>query len=327
MPKKTGRVTAAEVARLSGVSQATVSYVLNDNPAQKISDSTRERVLRAVAELGYTPFEPARTLRSGQSNIVLFVTPDYPVGHVIGEMFDRLLELLTRQGRTLLTHRWTPGVPLLDVVRSLSPFAVISMTSLGAAERTALEALGTRVEVLGFSEPTGIGDPDVTHPQERVGRLQAEHLLARGHRKLGYALPEDERAEMFYAPRLAAIRAFCAENDLPAPVLRTVPYDLDGAVEAVRAWHAAGVTAICAFTDEVAIGVIGGADAAGLSVPGDLAVIGVDDIPLSAVTIPPLTTVHLDVDAMAHDIVRPLGVIEDSAPSAEQAWLVVRQSA
>jgi len=327
MAKANGRVTAAEVARHSGVSQATVSYVLNANPSQKISDSTRERVLRSVAELGYTPYEPARTLRSGQSNIVLFVAPDYPVGHVIGEMFDRLIELLTRQGRTLLTHRLTPGVPLIDVARSLAPFAVISMAPLDRAVRSQLEGLGTRVEILGFREPTGREDPDVTHPQERVGRLQAEHLLSRGHRRLAYALPDDERSEMFSVPRLAAVRDVCAENSLTAPTLGVVPYDIDRAAEIVRAWHAAGVTAVCAFTDDVAIAVIGGAHAARLSVPADLAVIGVDDIPLAAVTVPPLTTVHLDVEAMARAIVRPLGIVDDGGTDPEErAWIVQRAS-
>lgn len=327
MARKTGRVTATEVARHSGVSQATVSYVLNDNPSQKISDSTRERVLRSVAELGYTPYEPARTLRSGQSNIVLFVAPDYPVGHVIGEMYDRLIDLLTRQGRTLVTHRVTPGIDLLDVASSLSPFAVISMAPVSADVRRALEGLGARVEIIGFREPTGTGDPDVIHPQERVGRLQAEHLRAHGHLRLGYALPDDDRAEMFSAPRLAAVRDVCAENGLLEPMVGTVPFDIDRAAKTVRAWHAAGVTAVCAFTDDVAIGVIGGAHAAGLAVPADLAVIGVDDIPLAAVTVPPLTTVHLDVDALARAIVRPLGMVDEADPAPEeQAWIIERDS-
>lgn len=327
MAKRTGRVTATEVARHSGVSQATVSYVLNDSPRQKISEETRERVLRSVKELGYTPYEPARALRSGQSSIVLFVTPDYPVGHVIGEMFDLLLDLLGRQGRTLLTHRLTPGIPVIDVVRALSPLAVISMGPLDPEVRAAVERSGAQVEVIGFSEPTGSGDPDVVHPQERVGRLQAEHLLERGHRLLGYALPDDDRTEMFSAPRLSAVREVCAENGLPEPAIGVVPNDIGRAVAAVRAWHDAGVTAVCAYTDDVAIAVLGAATAAGIAVPAQLAVIGVDDVPLAAVSVPPLTTVHLDVVAMARALVRPLGVVDDADDGREErAWIVERSS-
>jgi DNA-binding LacI/PurR family transcriptional regulator len=324
MPKKTQRVTAAQVARHSGVSQATVSYVLNDNPSQKISEETRARVLKSVAELGYTPFEAARTLRSGTSSVVLFVVPDYPVGHVMVEVSDRLVELLAREGRTLLTHRLATGVPLLPIVRSLRPLAVISMAPLDADLRARIEALGAQVEIIGFREEAGA---DVTHPQERVGRLQADYLAERGHVRLAYALPDDDRAEMFSRPRLEAVQAFCAERGMPAPALAAVPADLDRAGGVVHGWHAAGVTAVCAFTDDVAIAVIGAASAAGLAVPEDLAVIGVDDIPLAAVTVPPLTTVHLDVDLMARALVRPLGVREpDGDPDARQAWVVERSS-
>lgn len=329
MAKPTGRVTAAQVARRSGVSQATVSYVLNDNPLQKISDETRERVLRAVDELGYTPFEPARTLRSGQSSMVLFVTPDYPFGHVIGEFHDRLVTLLAAQGRTVLTHRLTDKIALLDIVRALSPFAVISMAPVDAAQRAQLEALGTRVETIGFREDGEPGSVDYGHPQERVGRIQAQHLFDRGHRRLAYALPGDTRAEMFYGPRLEAIRAFCAAHALPEPLLGDVPSELARASATVGTWHDAGVTGVCAFTDDVALSVIGGAHAAGLRVPEDLAVVGVDDIPLAAVSVPPLTTVHLDSHAMARDLVRPLGVVDDppgDRPDSAPVWIVERAS-
>jgi len=328
MAKHSARVTAAEVARHSGVSQATVSYVLNDTPTQKISDATRQRVLRSVAELGYTPYEPARALRSGQSSVVLFIAPDYPVGHVISEMSDRLIELLTGQGRTLLTHRDTAGVSLIDVARSLSPYAVISMIAIDPAVRRTLEDMGARVEILGFREPTGAEDADVAYPQERVGWLQAEHLHARGRTRLAYALPDDPRAEMFYAPRLAAVQEYCVTHDLAAPLLGTIPYDLQRATDVVRSWREASVTGVCAYTDDIAIGVIGGARGIGLDVPRDLAVIGVDDIPLSRMIVPPLTTVHLDVDAMARETVRPLGVAIDGEPAdlSKSAWIVERSS-
>ncbi|WP_309067097.1 LacI family DNA-binding transcriptional regulator [Microbacterium sp.] len=322
MPNKTGRVTAAQVARHSGVSQATVSYVLNDNPSQKISPETRERVLRSVAELGYTPFEPARTLRSGHSAIVLFVMPDYPIGHVIDQVSAKLVGLLARQGRTLLTHRLSPGAPLVDIVRALHPVAVMSMTPLDATVREQMTALGTRVEIIGFDESPGV---DVRHPQERVGRMQAEHLVARGHRRLAYALPDDDRARMFYRPRLEAIRTFCAERSVSDPLLGVVSADIAQASQVLQEWRAEGVTGVCAFTDDVAIAVIGAAAASGIRVPDDLAVIGVDDIPLAAVTVPPLTTVHLDVEAMARALVRPLGMVED-APVPDEAWVVQRST-
>ena len=72
-------VTATDVAREAGVSQATVSYVINDDPNQKISSETRGRVLAAVARLGYTPSAAARALRKGSSDLVLLALPDVPM--------------------------------------------------------------------------------------------------------------------------------------------------------------------------------------------------------------------------------------------------------
>src|SRR4051794_33842882 len=74
------RVTSADVARLAGVSRATVSYVHNDTPQQTISGPTRARVLDAAARLGYAPSAAARTLRTGRSDIVLCLLPDWPIG-------------------------------------------------------------------------------------------------------------------------------------------------------------------------------------------------------------------------------------------------------
>jgi len=97
------------------------------------------------------------------------------------------------------------------------------------------------------------------------------------------------------------VRAACAELGLPEPHVLTVPLQPDGAAEAVRTWLAADppVTGICAFNDEVAMGVLAGLRHLGLRAPHDLAVIGVDDVPAAAVAGPPLTTVVQDYAAIA----------------------------
>ena len=77
------KVTSADVARASGVSRTTVSYVLNSTPGASVSDSTRRRVLDAAAQLGYAPSAAARTLRRGRSDLVLCVLPDWPVGPAV----------------------------------------------------------------------------------------------------------------------------------------------------------------------------------------------------------------------------------------------------
>ena len=77
------RITSTEVARHCGLSRATVSYVLNGTPNQSIPEATRRRVLDAAEQLGYTPYAPARALRSGRSDVVLFLMPEWPIGPVL----------------------------------------------------------------------------------------------------------------------------------------------------------------------------------------------------------------------------------------------------
>src|SRR5215218_9071233 len=94
------RVTSADVARMAGVSRATVSYVLNDTPHQTISAHTRDRVLHAAAVLGYAPSAAARTLRTGRSDVVLCLLPDWPIGPEVGSMLGNLSTALARSGLT-----------------------------------------------------------------------------------------------------------------------------------------------------------------------------------------------------------------------------------
>src|SRR3954447_18722682 len=82
------RPTGADVARQAGLSRATVSYVLNDTAHQPIPERTRQRVLAAAAELGYTPSAAARTLSSGRSDLVLLLLPDWPIGPTVGQLLE-----------------------------------------------------------------------------------------------------------------------------------------------------------------------------------------------------------------------------------------------
>src|SRR3954452_6598558 len=84
------RVTATDVAKEAGVSQATVSYVLNDTPGQTIPEATRQRVREAMGRLGYTPHGAARALRLGRSDAVLFVLPDWPLGPALISLVEGL---------------------------------------------------------------------------------------------------------------------------------------------------------------------------------------------------------------------------------------------
>ncbi|HKG50064.1 MAG TPA: LacI family DNA-binding transcriptional regulator [Actinomycetales bacterium] len=328
------RVTSADVARAAGLSRATVSYVLNDTPGQKIPQATRQRVLDAAAQLGYAPSAAARALRSGRSDIVLCLLPDWPIGATVGAFLEHLSAALAAEGLTFVAHpRARVSRPVSEVWRTITPAAVLAFEEFEDDEARAMRAAGTEVSValLGGSRrrPGEFGIP-----QQRVGRLQAEHLAAKAHRRLGFAAPDDPRVRAFAEPRLDGVRHACAELGLPEPDVRTVPLDPAGAAEAVRSWRALDpvVTGVCAYNDDVALAVLAGLRVCGLRAPDDLAVVGVDDVPTAALADPPLTTVTTDMrvvaESVAQGIVRALaGEPAPRRPGSDIVQLVVRESA
>lgn len=107
-------LTSADVARLAGVSRATVSFVLNDTQGHRVSEATRARVLDAAKQLGYVPHAAARSLRAGRSNLVLMPSSISAVGRLVSDWVDDLHSELDRHGYTAVLHagRFTdPSTP------------------------------------------------------------------------------------------------------------------------------------------------------------------------------------------------------------------------
>lgn len=169
--------------------------------------------------------------------------------------------------------------------------------------------------------------------EQRTGRLQAEHLAATGHRRLGYAFPDDERVLSFATPRLDGVRAACADLELDEPVVVTVGMDARSAADAVRRWRTEhGVTAVCAYNDEVAMAVLAGLRVHGWRAPGDLAVIGVDNLATAALSDPPLTSVSTDPRILAEYLAASVtaelaGAPAPRRPDSTIGHLVIRESA
>lgn len=319
------RVTSADVARAAGVSRATVSYVLNDTPRQTISAETRTRVLEAAAGLGYAPSAAARTLRTGRSDVVLCLLPDWPIGNEVGAMLGNLSTELARQGLTFVVH---PGNredrPITEIWKAITPAAVIAFADFSADEIAAMRASGVVLVAALLGQ-----DRQLSVPQELLGHRQAAHLAAAGHTRLGYAWPDDDRVRIFAEPRLAGVRAACAATELPEPLVETVPLDPTAAAAAVRRWQDAGVTAVCAYNDEVALAVLAGVRRAGGARP---AVIGVDDIPAARLAEPALTTVLTDQSAVAAHLAATVvaaltGRPAPALPAGDVVRVIVRESA
>lgn len=307
-PARTRRATSADVARATGLSRATVSYVLNNTPHQVIPEPTRARVIEAAAALSYTPSAAARTLRSGRSDVILCLLPDWPIGTSVGLLLQGLSTSLAAEGLTFVAHPRSPtDRPIREVWKSITPAAVVTFEELSEADAAGLRSAGIELTVALFG--SNRRGPDVMSlPEQRAGRLQVEHLAATGHRDLGYAYPDDSRVAVFAEARLEGVRMACAELGLAEPRVRPIALRPEAAAQAVRTWRSErpAITAVCAYNDEVALAVLAGTVRSGLSVPDDLAVIGVDDIPAAALALPPLTTVATDMTALADYIARTI---------------------
>ena len=327
------RPTSADVARVAGLSRATVSYVLNDAPNQVIPEHTRRRVLDAAAELGYAPSAAARVLRRGRSDVVLCLLPDWPIGDNVGALLQHLSEALAARSLTFVVHpRGHDGRPVSEVWKAITPAVVVTFEDLPADTAATIRRVGIELTVALVGTPRreshwlGLSE-------QRAGRLQVEHLAVRGHRHIGYAYPEDARVATFAGPRLEGVRLACADLGLAEPDIRTVALDPAAGAAAVTAWQAVdpAPTAICAYNDETALAVLAGARLTGVTVPDQLAVIGVDDIRAAALAAPPLTTVSVDIAALAGHLAETIvadlaGEPRPRAPGSDIHQVTVRES-
>ncbi len=312
------------------MSRATVSYVLNGKANQSIPEATRQRVWDAARSLQYTPSATARMLRKGTSEIVLGILPDWPIGYTLGALIDGLSAYLRKHGLTFVVHPHPRDAPLESLWPTVNPTAILLLGPLDAEDMESLRAFESgRVLEVAYSN----GPPEaLTVGVDRVGRLQAEHLVFRGHRRIGFAYPDDPRVTIFAEDRLGSVRAALADLALDMPVVATVPLEAEQAMPAVKQWLADGVTGICAYNDEVALAILAGARRCGVKVPQDLAVVGVDDIPAARLSAPALTTVAIDIDqavhAMGSRIVRDVTGTGDVFNMNSNAFLLeVRESA
>src|ERR1700742_1715310 len=288
---KLGRPTNADVARLVGVSTATVSYVLNEAEGRKISPRTREAVYRAAEKLGYRPNLAARNLARGKSGVVLYVVPRLAVGEMPMLAGSGMPTELARRGLLpVQIFETEDDQHVIDAVTNLDPVAV---TSLFPLSRDVLDVVqAASVPHIEIGTLPALGDPHLS-----VGELRIEHLVSRGHQRIAFAYTGIPRWRALGDYWLEGIAGAAQARGLPAVRVGAVTQDNAGAM--VTRWVQEGVTAVCAQSDEVACLVLYGIREAGLRCPGDLAVMGVDASPMGVVSTPPLTTVQFDPHAVA----------------------------
>ncbi|MGY3340308.1 DNA-binding LacI/PurR family transcriptional regulator [Streptomyces filamentosus] len=289
--------TSADVARLAGVSRATVSYVLNNTSAVRISEPTRKRVREAAQELGYVPHAAARSLRAGHSRMVLLPAAHVPVGPLYSRFLNDLQWALRRLDYTVVQYG-SIGLGPEDAARAWAELRPVAVVSTGEVEVTPaavdiLKRSGVKAVISVGTRPSE-GTHSLVLDQPRVGRVAAEHLIATGRRRIGVVVPEEPGLEMFSGPRLEGARTAAGAAGatvVPLPLA----YTEESAGELAARWPELGLDAVFGYNDEYAMLLMRALQDAGVDVPGATAVVGADDLLLGRLLRPRLSTVRIDM--------------------------------
>ena len=306
-PRRRRRSTIVDVARTAGVSVGTVSHVLSN--ARNVRPETRERVERAIAELGFQPDSVARAMILQRTQSIGMLVPD------MTNPFFAELSWLVEQALACVDHALVLGNsgndPRLEE-RYLRSFVMrrVDAIILGVAEAENLELLkeiGNGVPTVLFDRVVDDAPWDSVLSNSEAGiEAVVRHLVDLGHRRIGLA-NADPRLPTAAARRDALIRHL-AEHDLELAAETHGAFTLASGREQGDRLLAASPrpTAICAGNDLIAMGVLASARTAGVRVPEELSVVGYDDITYAEQTAPPLTTVRQPVEEIAKHIVQLL---------------------
>jgi DNA-binding LacI/PurR family transcriptional regulator len=297
-------VTALDVAKAAGVSQSTVSRVLNNKDGGFISTSTRNRVLKTARELGYVPNPSAQALRRGKTNLI---------GIILREIDDPVFALLASHLSIQLRGL---GYHLILINAHSDPREALEMNSVlntrhadgliimgdllnGQKELQQLVSLNRAVVSL-FRKPfPGIGSV-VTVDNYRGIELALNHLFELGHEKIGFLgydwLDDTElRQEAFHRIMKAS------GKQVNAAWIQIGKGGIEGGYVTMKAILSLAdrPSAVVASDDQMAIGAISAATELGMKVPDDVSIVGFDDIALASHIHPPLTTVRMPVEAIS----------------------------
>lgn len=292
----------ADVAARAGVSHQTVSRVVNGHP--NVAPQTRERVLQAIAELGYRPNTAARALVTGSTRTLGLVT-----SHINQYGPGQTLLGLEKAARAA---GYSLSVAVLDedteeaVREAVDRFVAQSVDAVVALSTysQAVEALGrfvSPVPLIAVQVGRDPGHPTVWVDQEVGAALATRHLLQLGHRTVQHVTGPSDSLEA--RGRTIGWRRELLAAGAPVPEVlfgNWWPPSGHAAGQELAARVLAGgrageeVTAVFVANDQMALGLLSALREAGLSVPGDISVVGFDDVPEAAYYAPPLTTVRQD---------------------------------
>jgi DNA-binding LacI/PurR family transcriptional regulator len=325
-----------DIARATGLSQSTVSRVLNRTPTiVPIAEKTRERVIATAKQLGYRPNPLARGLRGSSTMLLGVIVRDITDLFFAGAVEAVSIEASRRGYNVVLGHahaRADEAIALWGVLEARHCDAILLLGDMRDQPRLIDDLAGARVPVVALWQGSRPADVASVSVDNRAGiHAVLDHLTRLGHRRIAFIgrrqLGDIKEREEAFVEYLAP---------LPEPLrdgyIQHVPNDPAGGVAALH--HLLELpeqpSALVASTDVLALGALHAAHERGLRVPGQLSITGFDDIPVAAFSVPSLTTVRMPVRAMVERAVRmvldepELGAAQP--PPVLQPSLVVRAS-
>lgn len=337
---KKKRVTLRDVARQAGVSPTAVSFAYN--APHQLSQATRERIIDTANELGYQPHPVARTLATGRTNTIGLVMPT----GLDWILHDPLFSLILGEIGTVCDEE-KMRILIVPAKGEVSP----GLLSTIAADGFVLfsihrdHPLGRVIERTSRPLVMINGDEHLAAPMFNVDDVQgaylaAQHLIEKGHRRIAVGTlgpREDGVIVPAYERRMQGYQAAVRDAGLPPSTLRPVFIRglLSKGTESFdKIWALSPrPTAVLCVSDVRALAVLEGARKAGVRVPDDLAVVGFDNLPDSAVSTPPLTTLTQDLPGRVRLALQTLfSIIADdssevpASPHIHPLELLVRES-
>lgn len=298
-----GVIKLKDVAQLAGCSIATASRVLNGQ--KTVGAAERAKVERAAAQLGYVPNTAARALRSQRTRLVGVIIPT--LEHAIyARMVDALQQRLEKARMSVIIS--CSGYDLqreheqAKVMVARGVDAVVMVGTEHIDETTDyLRMAGVR-QVFTYTNEFGAGDAAVGFDNRAAARTAAEYLLNLGHRRFAMisgVTHGNDRARQRRDTFLETLRDK-ASIDPRDVIVTEAPYNIDlgrAAMQSIMQTHPRPTAVFCG-SDVLAIGAIRYCDAAGISVPGDVSVMGFDNLEIADLIKPGLTTLDVPVQAM-----------------------------
>ncbi len=295
--------TMKDVARLAGVSIATVSSTLSG--ATFVSPELKERVLAAVDELGYAPNAMARGLKRGASSLLGLIVPDI-TNPFFTEMVHEIQRRAAAHGFTVMLgvsdDNAANDEALIRLMRSHQAAGTIILPSGGEEDCRRLAGLAGPMPIVTVDNaPPGIGVDTVALDNRKAASLATRHIIGLGHRSIGTIAGPSHRF-------VSRERLIGFEEEMERQGIAIKPDDIlrgDFHVAEARLAgldflnRAARPTALFVANNQMLIGVMQAVAEAGLSVPGDVSVVSIDDFPWASAFMPALTTVRQPIAAFA----------------------------